>query len=92
MLIHEKFNHLNFTIRTLEVGISLILENNIVINGKGKEKFVVVRKRENTEVQIRGNKFIGKGRLAYEAGNERLRNRAAAGLEAYPALPAACAK
>ena len=33
---------------------------------------MVVRKRENTEVQIRGNKFIGKGRLAYEAGNERL--------------------
>ena len=68
----------------------LILENNIVINDKGK--FIVVKKHENTEVVIQGNKFIGRGRLSYEEGNERFSSRAAAGLEDYPSLPAACAK
>jgi len=69
-----------------------VFENNIVINDKGKGKFIVVTKRENTEVVIKGNKFIGGGKLAYEEGNERISNRSAAGLKDYPALPAACAK
>ena len=71
---------------------TLIVENNTVINDKGHGKFIFVRQHDNTTVRVRGNKFVGKGTLAYPAGNERFRTREAAGLKPHPALPAACSK
>ena len=71
---------------------TLIVENNLIINDRKVARFVVLREHNNTKVQVRGNRFVGKGKLDYEEGNKRFRDRRAARLEAYPALPPACAK
>jgi hypothetical protein len=73
-------------------GQSLIFEGNTVINDRGRGRFFLIRRFENTKLRIRGNKFIGPGLLVFEDGNERFRGREQAGMKAYPALPAACKK
>ena len=71
---------------------TLNLENNLNINNHNKGRFIVYREHKNTKFNVRGNKFVGKGRLDHRTGNKLFRDRAAAKLKAYPALPEACKK
>lgn len=70
----------------------LIIESNIVINDHSSGKFVNIRRRENTELQIKGNTFIGPGKLDYKEGNEHFHRRHTAKMKPYPFLPPACKK
>ncbi|NKB55908.1 MAG: hypothetical protein GKS00_06195 [Alphaproteobacteria bacterium] len=72
----------------------LIFERNIVINDhSGGGQFLNYRKRENTKLVVKGNTFIGPGKLQFkDKNNEYFRNRQLANLKPYPALPSACKK
>jgi hypothetical protein len=70
----------------------LIVEGNIVINDHSSGAFISHRHRENTELQIKGNTFIGPGKLDYKEGNEHFQRRHSANMKPYPFLPFACNK
>ncbi|MDD9917335.1 MAG: right-handed parallel beta-helix repeat-containing protein, partial [Rhodospirillaceae bacterium] len=53
---------------------TLNLENNLIINDHNKGRFIVYREHKNTKFNVRGNKFVGKGRLDHRTGNKLFRD------------------